>query len=546
MAHDTVVATPSPGDSPALRDEIARSWERSRSSGLRPDDSLERFSVSDVDRRSRLLAAAEPVLDRMESMLARTRYCVLLSDRDARLVDLRFGSHQVRDAVTATGTVLGRPFSEQTSGTNSIATVHELRVPVSVRGDEHYIEAMKGFSCHGHPLIHPVTRRIEGVLDITYLVDEDNPLLRPLLAQSASDIQSRLLEETRSSEQLLFAAFQRSNASRRGAPVIALADEILLENSSASALVGSDDHAALRAQIEGSSLRAGVIESMTLRAGRAVRIRWERPPAGAGVVLEIDPLDAPTVIDTANRPPTARTAAVIGEPGTGRSTALSEWAARFDADTDRFDAAELAVDDAHAWMTRVSTRLRDGDAVVLVENVHLLPDLQACALREAIASATARVGLSSNPVDAAGPEHRRLVSGCRDRTELVPLRLRRHEIPSIARSMLARHGLDLHFSPAAITALVHHDWPGNLADLADEISDVVTRRSAGAITDTDLLRPGRATPTDCTRNPLDTALHDAISNELRRHGGNKRATADHLGISRTTLYKRMRELHIPG
>ncbi|MBJ7291507.1 helix-turn-helix domain-containing protein [Williamsia sp.] len=544
MAHDTVVATPSPGDPPALRDEIARSWERSRSSGLRPSDSLERFSVSDVDRRSRLLAAAEPVLDRMESMLARTRYCVLLSDRDARLVDLRFGSHQVRDAVTATGTVLGRPFREETSGTNSIATVHELRVPVSVRGDEHYIEAMKGFSCHGHPLIHPVTRRIEGVLDITCLVDEDNPLLQPLLAQSATDIQSRLLEETRWSEQLLFAAFQRSNATRRGAPVIAMADEILLENTSAAALVGSDDHGALRAQIEGSTRRSGTIGSMTLRAGRAVRIRWERPRSGAGVVLEIDPVDAPTVIDAAGRPPAARTTAVIGEPGSGRSTALSDWART--PDTDRFDAADLAVDDAHAWMARVSERLRGDDAVVLVENVHLLPDLLACALRETIGSASARVGLSSNPVVDVGHEQRRLVSVCADCTELVPLRLRRHEIPSIARSMLGRHGLDLHFTPAAITALANHDWPGNLAELAQEIDDLVARRSAGAITDTDLLRPRRTRPSDCTRNPIDTALHEAITNELRRHGGNKRATADHLGISRTTLYKRMRELHIPG
>ncbi|WP_343947190.1 sigma-54-dependent Fis family transcriptional regulator [Williamsia maris] len=544
MAHDTVVRTPSPGDSPAPRDEIARSWERSRSSGLRPTDSLEQFSVSDVDRRSRLLAAAEPVLDRMESMLARTRYCVLLSDRDARLVDLRFGSHQVRDAVTATGTVLGRPFSEETSGTNSIATVHELRVPVAVRGDEHYIDAMKGFSCYGHPLIHPVTRRIEGVLDITYLVDEDNPLLQPLLVQSATDIQSRLLEETRWSEQLLFAAFQRSNAARRGAPVIAMADEILLENTSASALICAEDHAALRAQIEGSTRRDGTIESMSLRGGQPVRIRWERPVSGAGVVVEIDMVDAPTVIDAMARRPSARTAAVIGEPGSGRTTALTEWAGA--CPVDRFDAADLAVGDPTGWLTGIVSRLDDGDATVVVENVHLLAELMACALTAAIATGVARVGISSNPLGDTAFERRRLVTGCREQTTMTPLRLRRHEIPSIARTMLARHGHDLHFTPAAITALVGYDWPGNLAELSDEIDDLVGQRSAGAITDRDLIRPTRPTPTDCDRNPIDTALHEAITNELHRHGGNKKATADHLGISRTTLYKRMRDLHIPG
>ncbi|GGG23715.1 hypothetical protein GCM10007304_41980 [Rhodococcoides trifolii] len=274
-----------------MRDEIARPWQRARSSGLAPADSVNQFSVSDVDRRSRLLAAANPVLDRMESVLAGSGYCVLLADRDARLVDLRFGTHRLQDAVTAAGAVVGRPFTEETSGTNSIATVHKTRAPLAVRGEEHYIEGMKEFSCYGYPLLHPVTQRIEGVLDITFHASEDNPLLEPMLVYAAHDIQGRLVEVTRTSEQMLFAEFQRVSMRRRGAPVIAIADEILLENSEAGRVVSTADHNALRAMTDGAVHRRGSIQRVMLSSGVHAAVRWERPEAGVGIVIEIDPID---------------------------------------------------------------------------------------------------------------------------------------------------------------------------------------------------------------------------------------------------------------
>ena len=107
-----------------VREQIARSWQRSASSGLEPAHTLESASLRDVDRRSRLLAAANPVLDRMEDVLDGSGYCVLLADRDARLVDLRFGTRELRDIVFGVGAVVGRSFTEEASGTNSIATTH--------------------------------------------------------------------------------------------------------------------------------------------------------------------------------------------------------------------------------------------------------------------------------------------------------------------------------------------------------------------------------------------------------------------------------------
>ena len=98
---------------------------------------------------------------------------------------------------------------------------------------------------------------------------------------------------------------------------------------------------------------------------------------------------------------------------------------------------------------------------------------------------------------------------------------------------------------AAMTALMGYDWPGNLAELRSEVTEVAATRSVGDITARDLIRPRSGAPA-ARLGTLDAAMREAIVRELERHGGNKRTTAEQLGISRTTLYKRMKDLGIVG
>ncbi|MDJ0393484.1 helix-turn-helix domain-containing protein [Rhodococcus sp. G-MC3] len=521
-----------------VREQIALSWQRSASSGLAPGHSLQQSSLRDVDRRSRLLAAANPIIDRMESVLQGSGYCVLLADRDARLVDLRFGTRKLRDAVFGVGAVVGRSFTEQASGTNSISTSFELRKPLAVRGDEHYIESMKGFSCYGYPLIHPVTKHIEGVLDITYLAAEDNPLLRPMLAHAAHDIQGRLLEETRSGEQRLFQAFQHASAQRRGAPVVAIADELLLENTSAAKLVDSVDHAALRSLTDDSIRRSGVVEKVVLSSGARATIRWERPVSGAGIVIEIDIQEQPPRTMTAAA--TVRPLCVLGEPGTGKSTTLARMTAS--RNPHWFDAGDIVVSTPADWLGSIQKQLTAG-ADVVVENVHLTDGPVAHRLHALMASTRSWFALSSSTRDTTEPEHRRLLSLCTETIELAPLRSRRHEIPDLVRVIMAEIESRAHFTSTAMSALIDYDWPGNIGELRAEVIDAASRRTIGDITEHDLVRPRNRSITS-RMSALDAAMRDAIVHELARLGGNKRTTAEALGISRTTLYKRMKELGI--
>ena len=141
---------------------IAYSWQRSRLSGLSPSSTFDALSADDYDTSSRLLRAADPVLNTMAAALDGWDYCVMLADRDARIVATRWGCARMRRMFELLGETLhGTMFREATTGTNSIATTYELRHAVAVHGEEHFITQLHGLSCYGHPIIdaaHPPPR----------------------------------------------------------------------------------------------------------------------------------------------------------------------------------------------------------------------------------------------------------------------------------------------------------------------------------------------------------------------------------------------------
>ena len=68
------------GERPRPRPEITLAWRRAALAGFDPGQEVRESVLSDVDRRSRLVVAAEPILDRMARDLAETRFSVLLAD----------------------------------------------------------------------------------------------------------------------------------------------------------------------------------------------------------------------------------------------------------------------------------------------------------------------------------------------------------------------------------------------------------------------------------------------------------------------------------
>jgi transcriptional regulator with AAA-type ATPase domain len=138
--------------------------------------------------------------------------------------------------------------------------------------------------------------------------------------------------------------------------------------------------------------------------------------------------------------------------------------------------------------------------------------------------------------------------------DLPPLRHRRVDIANLAAFFLAREagkrGLRVKgISRAAIDALEAFSWPGNIRQLENEMARAVLFLEDGELLDTGRLAEeirgaGAETPPGSLRATLDRTERLEISAALDEKDGNIDATAERLGISRATLYRRMKALAI--
>ena len=135
---------------------------------------------------------------------------------------------------------------------------------------------------------------------------------------------------------------------------------------------------------------------------------------------------------------------------------------------------------------------------------------------------------------------------------LPPLRERRGDIPVLASYFLAKHAARLGkpargFSTHALAALVRHDWPGN----GRELENVVQRMlilAPGEILDVDSVPPELLEEREGRLQSLDNASPQSleevealfIAKTLRENNGNRAATADILGIDKSTLWRKIK------
>jgi DNA-binding NtrC family response regulator len=139
--------------------------------------------------------------------------------------------------------------------------------------------------------------------------------------------------------------------------------------------------------------------------------------------------------------------------------------------------------------------------------------------------------------------------------ELPPLRERISDIPLLAQHFLKRiagdSGKQVHgFREQAIWALQAHRWPGNVRELQNVIERAVLLGKGTMIGVEDLpgnltvAAPVVAAPSGACglKQAMTTPERQIILDVLEAHHWNRQATAEALGINRTTLYKKMKRL----
>jgi len=138
---------------------------------------------------------------------------------------------------------------------------------------------------------------------------------------------------------------------------------------------------------------------------------------------------------------------------------------------------------------------------------------------------------------------------------LPPLRDRREDIPSLVEHLVRRHNRDLKRSyrgvdNATLKLLVSLPWKGNVRELDNVIEHAMILGDGQWITLADLPRTVRETSGslppvgDDLREALRAYERIHIETVLRRTGGDKRQAADLLGVSLSSLYRKIDELGI--
>jgi sigma-54 dependent transcriptional regulator, acetoin dehydrogenase operon transcriptional activator AcoR len=462
---------------------ILASWIRSRLCGAGPDRREARYDGSGVDADSRLRRAARPVLEGLSQDLIETPTALLLSDPQARVLR-RWASEpamaRLMDRVRAAE---GFVLSEDTVGTNGVGTPLEEGRPVAVIGTAHYNEIFDEASCAGAPVRHPVTGRVEGVVSLTCRAEAANPLQLPLIAAAARDIERRLLEAASETERRLLAAFTAARH-RTTRPLLCVGEDLVLATPAAARMLEGVSQGLLwerargAAADDGERLFALAIDGEEELIARCRAVRDD--DAMVGVLVAIDPPRRP-------RPRPASSTRLAGRSAAWR-------------------AAVAAVSECVATGTPVVVWGEPG-----VGKTALLRDLGADGHEQRVA-----------PDPSLGARA----------VEIPPLRTRPEDIGPIAASLLAARRL----RPEALQLLERLPWPGNVRELAVALHAT----HAAAIGVDDLPADLRAQAARVPTSGLQRLEAEAISRALAGCGGNKRDAARALGISRSTLYRKLR------
>jgi sigma-54 dependent transcriptional regulator, acetoin dehydrogenase operon transcriptional activator AcoR len=600
-ARDNFLAA-EPVDRGVVREPILASWWRSREWHVAANH-LDVSYLGAPDLGTNLARAAEPVLRHLHEQLDGQPISIILTDANGLVLRRLTGDRDLERQLDAIMLIPGFSYAEEVVGTNGIGTALESGGPAHVFGHEHYAERLEGMACAGVPLHDPLSGKTLGVIDLTCWRRDADPLMLSLVRSTADQLGQALTETSNSRDLRLLQEYTRA-CRHTGGIVLAFGNDVVMLNDHARRALSPADQAALISQatetLAAEAVSAGArgrwrpagAVTVDLPSGAVARMFCR--PIGEFGLLNGSPdaglltdgvvhvkLVAPATAPSAETAVTRATMALPGLVGTGaawrRACRLAEasyesgeWLALEGesgvgklalvravhqrrnpaAPCHVLDAADAAHD--HDWLTQVRTELLDGTGMLVLRHVHLLNARQVRTLANALQETKAS--------DGRTPALRIAVTLDRSAARADLSGLLRLFPGSVAVPPLRHHSEDLRdlvpfflgklsqqgrvtCSPATMQLLLRHNWPGNAAQLWQVLKQVVQRRRVGQIMPEDL-PPECWTVSRRVLSTLESIERDAIVQSLLDHGGNKIRAARALGMSRATIYRRIREYGI--
>ncbi|TDR71090.1 sigma-54-dependent Fis family transcriptional regulator [Paludibacterium purpuratum] len=549
------------------------------------------------------LHLARPQIDTLFESVVDEGLVVIVADRQGVILD-EIGHPAFLDKAERVALTPGMDWSETQRGTNAIGTALLADQPTRVRGGEHYLERNRLLSCHASPIRDPFGQVI-GVLDVSGPPRKLGAPQAAGVEAAARLIEQRLFAQAAGhARTLLFHSDPAQLATPRAARLaFDEAERLLAADRLALATLRLGWDALGRVtfgELFGETLahwqaRADVHRALLAHGERlfSARLLSPRPPSPSPsrpatiappvrlTQVEPSPLDAgglpSELLTTAGKLLQADIPVLIlGETGTGKdqfARALHARSSRRGApfvavncaaipegliEAELFGYEEGAFTGARRQGSRGRLREAHGGVLFLDEIGDMPHAMQARLLRVLQDRVVMPLGGgSAHPIDirlvcATHRDLRAMVQAGAFRADLYyrlchfplclpPLR-ERGDVARVAQRILdeagaATRGITL--SPELASAIRRYRWPGNLRELANLLQTLLALVDDGSVLTLAHLPVTLREEMSAAR--AETPQAGAVASLLAQFGGNASAAARALGISRSTLYRKLRQ-----
>ncbi len=585
---------------------IQASWARCRAHGLEhhsaPDfDSLTGSELGALlDRQQALLQLIRhEVMPQYAHLLGNSNYLVMLSDAQGCLLET-WGTQRFIDPRQGHGFETGAQWCEQGVGTNAIGTALAHGGPVHVGQDEHFLKQNRFMASAAAPLFD-AERRLVGVLDVSsdsYLPAAQTLGLVRMMGQS---LENRLILARYAAcyRQLLFNTGPNNLDSPWGG-LLVFDDSglVLAANHRADSLLGQSPVHRTLEQLFQTPLQHLLDQpeahpfAVQVTGRHRFHCQWQAPqqvPPTAAKAMP--PLAGDARVDRAMAQASLLLEKDIplliqGETGVGKDVfvnSLHRASSRAQGplvavncaaipaelvESELFGYEKGAFTGAHHKGSPGLIRKADHGVLFLDEIGDMPLPTQARLLRVLQARSIQPLGCGEpiavdiRVVSASNRDLAAAVRAGRFRQDLYyriagltltlpPLRERsdRRALIEQVHQQYREPGQPDRLTPELLAVLLAHPWPGNLRQLVSVMQVALALAGPQSINIEHLPEsfltelPGH-TPMACAE--ADTGTEADLASLLRSAQGNVSSLARSLGISRTTLYKRLRELEVIG
>ncbi|WP_028244948.1 helix-turn-helix domain-containing protein [Pseudoclavibacter soli] len=442
-----------------------------------------------------LASLVAPVLQALAERLNGLGAGLVVATDEGAIVSVRFADHTAQSALERIAMLPGHSYAERLVGPNGIGTALEQLRPALLTGAEHLNDAFADYTCFGMPLLHPFTGQLIGAVEAT--------TRQPLQRAQLEVLQHTVLTAQRAIAQE-FAQARRSG-----------------------------------------SLRAGSALPINPPTRRAHFGAQYRSFADVRLAEGASPMWRQTRNDLSGALLRHESVLAIGETGTGKTSAIDEI---YQQTSPWGPSVVIEPGDVVGRLNRsrqLDPLLDDDPGLLIFRNIHALPQSAIRPLSEFLETRAAQVQLAAtyNPAHMTDRTPAAwLLPAFQHTTNIPPLRARSDDIPGIVEQfleVLANGRQPLRCSAEAMDVLSAGSWPGNLRQLHDVLAEIEANRGTRSmITLADIPQHANASALR-ELTMMQRIESDAIIKTLYEHGRNKSAAAQALGISRSSLYRKM-------